>query len=97
VKGALRLSHIESPRGCESIVEYTENMADLDSIIKQLEEERSRIDAALAALKGIKSPSKTAISKPSVKPSRGRRRISAEGRARIAAAQKKRWAAVKKK
>ena len=75
---------------------YTLDMADLDSIIKQLEDERSRIDAALAALKGIKSPSKTAKSKQFAKPSRGRRRISAEGRARIAAAQKKRWASAKK-
>ena len=72
-------------------------MADLNSIIKQLEEERSRIDTALTALKGIKAPSKTIRNKPSVKVLRKRRTLSAEGRAKIAAAQKKRWAAMKKK
>lgn len=72
-------------------------MADLDSIIKQLEEERSRIDAAIAALKIVTSPSKTAKSKASVKTSHRRWKMSAAGRAKIVAAQKKRWAATKKK
>ena len=76
---------------------YTPEMADINSIIRDLEEERARIDAALAALQGIKTSTKTAKVKTNVKPSRKRRKISAEGRARIAAAQKKRWAAIKKK
>ena len=76
---------------------YTLTMTDLVNIIKQLEEERSRIDAALSALKGIKPPSKTTRVPSSVKNARGRRKLSAAGRARIAEAQKKRWAAAKKK
>jgi hypothetical protein len=76
---------------------YTPEMADINSIIRDLEEERARIDAALAALRGIKTSKKTAKAETNVKPSRKRRKISAEGRARIATAQKKRWAAIKKK
>lgn len=59
----------------------------IDDIIRQLEDERSRIDRAIQALRGLKaaSPAKTT----------GRRTLSAAARRRIAAAQRARWARVK--
>jgi len=67
-------------------------MANLTSVLNQLQQERNRISAqlerlnkAVSALNGI-SNSGT-----------GRRTISASGRARIAAAQRARWAKVKGK
>ena len=72
---------------------YTTRMADLNRIIRDLEEERLRIDAALAALKGIMNPNKTEKTKSAT--SRGRT-LSAEARKRIADAQRKRWAKVRK-
>src|SRR5438876_12328112 len=61
-------------------------MANFDAIVKQLEAERDRIDAAIKALRGIGQHSSG---------SQPNRRISAAGRARIAAAARARWAKVK--
>ena len=61
-------------------------MANFDAIVKQLEAERDRIDAAIKALRGIGQTSSG---------SQPKRRISAAGRARIAAAARARWAKVK--
>lgn len=69
------------------------DMADIQSIIKQLEDERTRIDAAITALRGLKSPTTTAKTK--TKASRARV-LSPEARAKISAAQKKRWAKARK-
>ena len=64
-------------------------MANLTSVLKDLEQERNRLSAqleslshALAVLRGTSNH-------------RARRAISAAGRARIAAAQRARWARVK--
>jgi hypothetical protein len=60
---------------------------DIKEIIKQLEEERNRIDAALIALTVLPlSDGKSAPSK------RRRRKLSASARKKIAEAQRKRWA-----
>ena len=65
-------------------------MVDLSGIIKQLTTERDRLNAALAALQGIKGASRR-------KGRLGKRTMSAAGRARIAAAQRARWAKLKRK
>jgi len=64
-------------------------MANLDSVVQQLKEERDqaantvkRLDAALAALNGASGGKRTGT----------RSRLSAAARARIAAAQRARWA-----
>jgi hypothetical protein len=69
-------------------------MANLSGIVKQLKEERVRVErqlsglnAALAAFAGVYSGSK---------PSPKRRKLSAKSRAKIAAAQRARWAKVRK-
>ena len=62
-------------------------MTNLKGIIKQLEEERSRIDRAIAALRGVHSRRGSS--------GRPRRSVSAAARRRIAAAQRARWAKVK--
>jgi len=56
--------------------------------IKQLIEERDRLNAAIAALQSINGVSRL---------SSGKRTLSAAARARIAAAQRKRWAKWKRK
>ncbi|HEV2399572.1 MAG TPA: hypothetical protein VGS27_21690 [Candidatus Sulfotelmatobacter sp.] len=61
-------------------------MANLNAIVRQLEAERARIDAAIQALRGVGG--KSGIR-------RGRRTLSAAARKRIAAAQRARWAKVK--
>jgi hypothetical protein len=55
----------------------------IDGIVKELQEERNRIDAAIKAL--------TILSGSSSKP-RGRRTLSASARRKIILAQKARWA-----
>ena len=57
---------------------------DLSGTIKQLVEERDRLNAAIAALQSINGASSVRAS--------GKRTLSASARARIAAAQRKRWA-----
>lgn len=61
-------------------------MTDLIGIIKQLEQERDRIDQAIRALRGVGSPNGAG---------RPKRFLSAAARRRIAAAQRARWAKVK--
>lgn len=67
-------------------------MASLDAVIRQLREERSRIqsqleglDQAISALEGSTT----------TKPLAGRRTMSVAGRRRIAEAQRRRWAKIK--
>jgi hypothetical protein len=68
-------------------------MANLSSIMKQLKQERDRVErqlsglnAALRAFAGVYGGSK---------PTRNRRKMSAKSRAKIAAAQRRRWAKVR--
>ena len=68
-------------------------MADVPSIVKQLKQERDRVekqlsgmDAALRAFAGVYSGGQP----------RKRRKMSARSRAKIAAAQRRRWAKVRK-
>jgi hypothetical protein len=65
-------------------------MPNLTSVLKQLKDERARLDLAINAIEGL-NPNGS-------KPSRatGTRQMSAAGRRRIALAQKKRWAAFRK-
>ena len=70
-------------------------MANVSSILRQLKQERDRVErqlsglnAALTAFAGVYS---------GVKPSRKRRKMSAKSRAKIAAAQRRRWAKVRAK
>jgi len=71
---------------------------DTERIIGLLKEERERIDRAIAALEGGRSPKRTsAVSVTSgTSQPRKRRHMSAEARKRISEAQKKRWAKQKK-
>ena len=64
---------------------------DTQEIIDALEEERERLDRALAALEGI--PQRSTVGPPR----RGTRRVSPEARKKIAEAQRRRWAKVKAK
>ena len=70
-------------------------MPNLSSLMKQLKQERDRVErqlsglnAALAAFAGVYR---------GTKPSRKRRKMSAKSRAKIAAAQRARWAKVRAK
>jgi len=69
----------------------------LEAALMGYEEQRRRIEAAIADLRGRLGGSKQPVkdSAPEAKPAR-KRHISAEGRRRIAEAQRKRWAAQKK-
>ena len=65
-------------------------LANYTAVLKQLTEERDRLEAAIKAIEGI---SKNGGGLRGATGKRvGRRRMSAAGRARIAAAQRKRWA-----
>ena len=73
----------------------------MDNIIKQLEEERDRIDRAIQILVGVRSSTftKKSQTKPISPATRSnivakRRTMSAAARRRIAAAQRARWAKV---
>jgi hypothetical protein len=59
---------------------------DTTAIIEQLEEERERLETAIAALTGVGPNHRR----------KGRRKTSAAARERIAAAQRRRWKAFKK-
>jgi uncharacterized Ntn-hydrolase superfamily protein len=65
-------------------------MANLTSVLKQLEQERTRLASQLEKLTN-------ALSALNVKGSSRRGKMSAAGRARISAAQRARWAKVKGK
>jgi hypothetical protein len=69
---------------------------DLSGIVKQLKQERDRVEqqlsglnAALAAFAGVY--------RGTAKPTRNRRKMSAKSRAKIAAAQRASWAKVRAK
>lgn len=71
----------------------------IDEIIKQLEDERNRIDRAIQALQRVHSarvsqPTRTQARRKLPKAT-GRRTVSAAARRHIAAAQRARWARVK--
>jgi exonuclease VII small subunit len=63
-------------------------MSNLDALVKELQQERDRLDKAIAAL--------TSLNGSTPQLSRGRT-MSAVARRRISAAQKARWAKVKTK
>ena len=68
-------------------------MTNLEAIIRELEEERNRIDRAIQALRGIHAGTPHAQTNGSSPAHRkSRRRVSPAARARIAAAQRARWA-----
>jgi hypothetical protein len=67
---------------------------DYSSIVRQLEEERDRLNEAIAALEGASRPARGRQRRGSGR--RGRRRLSAEARRRISEAQKARWARQRK-
>jgi hypothetical protein len=62
---------------------------DTNELVRQLTEERDRIDAAIKLLSGLDTPTEAARKK--------RKPLSAGARKRISEAQKKRWAAKRKK
>jgi len=64
-------------------------MADFGAIVKQLEAERDRLDAAITALRGLSGNTSGVPRK--------RRTMSAAARRRIAAAQRARWAKLRGK
>lgn len=74
---------------------------DLNRILKQLVEERDRLDKAITALEAVKMPERRGFAQPKTKSKtstrRGRRRISPAGLRRIALAQKRRWAKQRKR
>jgi len=74
----------------------------IDEIIKQLEEERNRIDRAIQILAGVRSGtvSNRTATKPISRATRSKivgkgRTMSAASRRKIAAAQRARWAKVR--
>jgi hypothetical protein len=76
----------------------------VDEIVRQLKEDRSRLDAAISALEGVGSAS-SSVKRRGRPPGSGnkstgapvkRRVMSAAARKRIAHAMKQRWAAAKK-
>jgi hypothetical protein len=69
---------------------------EVDSIISQLEEQRSSIERAISALREISSPAPRRGRRPGTKLTRTKRVLSPEGRARIAEAARRRWANLKK-
>jgi hypothetical protein len=66
-------------------------MAQYESIIQQLEEQRNRIDQAIQSLRGLNNTSQVRGSQAAKT-----RHMSAAARARIGDAQRKRWAKWKK-
>jgi hypothetical protein len=74
---------------------------DLERIVTDLKQERERLDRAIAALEGAKSPRaarKTSVAMPRPSAMKGRKRggLTPEGRRRLSLAMKKRWAERKK-
>lgn len=78
---------------------------DVTSLLKEIDAEIARLEAARAAVAGLSSspvaPVKRGRGRPkgstTAKPKNKKKRtMSPEGKARIAAAQKKRWATIKK-
>lgn len=65
-------------------------MTDLGAVLEQLEQERAKLDQAIAVLSGV-------VGGKGRKGRRGKRRLSAAARKRIADAQRARWAKVRAK
>ncbi len=65
-------------------------------IVKQLKEERDRVERQLSGLNAALTAF-AGVYRGTAKPTRKRRKMSAKSRAKIAAAQKKRWAKVRAK
>jgi hypothetical protein len=69
----------------------------VDEVVQQLKQQRSRLDAAIQALEGVGGRGKRRGRPPgSTNKNAGRRTMSAAARKRISEAMKKRWAAQKK-
>ena len=69
-------------------------MPNLSSLMKQLKQERDRVERQLSGLEAALTAFGSIYS--GTKPSRKRRKMSAKSRAKIAAAQRARWAKVRK-
>ena len=71
----------------------SKQMASMSGIVKQLKIERDRIERQLSGLNAALSAFAGAYN--GAKPTRKRRKLSAEARGKMAAAQKRRWAKVR--
>jgi hypothetical protein len=69
-------------------------MGDVSSIIKQLKQERDRVEKQLSGLNAALTAFANVYGRG--KPTRKRRKMSAKRRAKIAAAQRRRWAKFRK-
>jgi len=69
---------------------------DISQILEQLKSERDRLNEAIAALEGVKTPAGSRKRAAAKGRGRARRRMSAEARRRISEAQKRRWARQRK-
>lgn len=67
-------------------------MTDVASIISELEQQRSAIDRAIAALREIGGTTNQAVMPAAAKSTGKKRQMSAQGRRNIAEATRKRWA-----
>jgi hypothetical protein len=72
-------------------------MANIESIVQQLRQERDRLDAAIRALTSVAGSSGTSKSATTAAAAPKRRTLSLAARRKIAAAQRARWAKVKAK
>ena len=68
-------------------------MANFAEVLKELQQERSRLDQATQAIEGLVGQSRTG--RIQAKGSAPKRTVSAAARRKMAAAQKARWASVK--
>jgi hypothetical protein len=69
---------------------------DLSGVVKQLKEERDRVERQLSGLNAALTAF-GGVYRGTAKPTRKRRKMSAKSRAKIAAAQRARWAKVRAK
>jgi hypothetical protein len=70
-------------------------MANLSGIVKQLKQERDRVERQLSGLNAALTAF-AGVYRGTAKPGRRRRKMSAKARAKIAAAQRVRWAKVRR-
>ena len=72
-------------------------MSDIANLISELEQQRTAIERAISALRGIGSADhRSSAAGNTANHARGRKRFSAATRKRMAEAQRKRWAKRKK-
>jgi hypothetical protein len=69
-------------------------MPNLSSLVRQLKQERDRVEKQLSGLNAALTAFANVYGEG--KPNRKRRKMSAKSRAKIAAAQRRRWAKVRK-